>query len=205
MTKTTPLALITLLAFSAAASAQVARKAVPVDNRINDASVNFDDAKYPKGPVSELTFWGFGMAKSDYNEEEDRLCDLDVAELAANAAQAARRAGAPNAAVTVAKQVIIVDSERCDDTEVPKGHLEMRNCWSIPVRYCGARVTTTSKTLKLQYKSIAKDGTDKACRESLVKEMSKNAVIDSAIVPTYEGATNKSGCALKALELVEAK
>jgi hypothetical protein len=205
MTKTTPLALIVLLAFSAAASAQVARKAVPVDNRINDASVEFDDAKYPKGPVSELTFWGFGMAKSDYNDEEDRLCDLDVAELASNAAQAARRAGAKNGEVTVAKQTIIVESERCDDTEIPKGHLETRDCWKIPVRYCGARITVSSKSLKLQYKSIPQNGTDKACREALVQEMTKSAVIDSAIVPTYEGATNKSGCAMKALELVETK
>lgn len=205
MTKTTPLALIALLALPFAASAQVTRKAVPVDNRINDASVEFDDAKYPRGPVSEMTFWGFGMAKTDYNDDEDRLCDMDVAELASNAAKAARRAGAPNGTVTVAKQTIIVEAERCDDTEIPKGHVEMRNCWKIPVRYCGARVTSTSKTLKLQYKSVPQNGTDKACRETLVKEMSKNSVIDSAIVPTYEGATNTSGCALKALELVETK
>src|SRR5690242_18661898 len=101
MTKTTALALITLLALASAARAQVAHKAVPSDDRITDATTDFDDAHYPKDKVAAMTFWGFIGAKTDENADQDRLCDMDVAELASNTALAAKRAGAENASITV--------------------------------------------------------------------------------------------------------
>ena len=208
MTKTTPLALIALLAFASAAHAQVSRKEVPSDNRITDATIDFDDAKYPAGKVSSLTFWGFIGAKTDESPDQDRLCDMDVAELASNTAQAARRAGAKNGEFTVQKRIVESTGEACDGREEPKGGTggyHGPSCTSYTSKHCAAKVATTSAKLRLQYKRIDGNGPLSVCRAAIVKEMDAvgTTVIDSTVVVRYDG-NGAAGCQAKVLEIVAA-
>ena len=199
------LAAILVLGACARASAQVGRMAVPSDDRITDATVEFDDAKYPRGKVSELVFWGYEGAKTDESADQDRLCDLDVANLRESVAFAAARAGAKPGDFKVEKTVIVKTGQVCvEQGETPKGsgRAPAMSCTEQATKHCAAKLSTTSAKHRFQYKIIKKDGIDPICREAVVKEMAAGGVVGSKITPTY--GEGYRGCAAHILEIVAA-